>query len=347
MVQYFKSLVLALLLSVGFGSVGNAENHSSTSANFNRLVGVDLFGDDLTSMGIKGIRLAECEAICSEDSSCKAYSFIEDKQWCFPKSGPGDKKNDATVISGVKVEYNFDCSNSFEKNDAEVAYCDVLNLKLTPTNLSDRIGDQSIENSSEFKMVNLGVYEGFDFFTIENDEDNFTKNSTLLAVNCGENRLYYLSNAANAWDDDVPQLIKFETYNTLLSLKCSDEGIEIADFGHYKSFCYSSVYYNSNILMQFCESAERIAYYDILDELFSTISKNSEYVSSILKEAKKKWIIYSETQCELDGIMIGTPAIFECNAVSAAAYYSKTIDWLVAIGEYGNELKALNIVSNN
>ena len=102
MVQYFKALGLALLLSLGVGSAISAESHNPTSTNFNRLVGVDLFGDDLTSMGIKGISLAECEAICSGDSSCKAYSFIEDKQWCFPKSGPGDKKDNADVISGVK-----------------------------------------------------------------------------------------------------------------------------------------------------------------------------------------------------------------------------------------------------
>ena len=102
MVHYFKSLVLALLLSAGVGSAISAESHNPTSTNFNRLVGVDLFGDDLTSMGIKGISLAECEAICSEDNSCKAYSFIDDKQWCFPKSGPGNKQTNSAVISGVK-----------------------------------------------------------------------------------------------------------------------------------------------------------------------------------------------------------------------------------------------------
>ena len=102
MVQYLRLVGLALMLSAGFGSAISADNQSSTSVNFNRLVGVDLFGDDLTSMGIKGISLAECEAICSEDSSCKAYSFIEDKKWCFPKSGSGNKKDNAAVISGIK-----------------------------------------------------------------------------------------------------------------------------------------------------------------------------------------------------------------------------------------------------
>ena len=102
MVQYIQSLCLALLLSVNFSSVTSAESHNSTSFKFNRLVGVDLFGDDLTSMGIKGINLVECEANCSEDSTCKAYSFIDDKQWCFPKSGLGEKKNNPAVISGIK-----------------------------------------------------------------------------------------------------------------------------------------------------------------------------------------------------------------------------------------------------
>ena len=85
MVQYFKSLGLALLLSVGFGSVTSAESHNPTSTKFSRLVGVDLFGDDLTSTGFKGMNLAECEAICAEDKSCTAYSFIEDQQCCLPK----------------------------------------------------------------------------------------------------------------------------------------------------------------------------------------------------------------------------------------------------------------------
>jgi len=102
MLKYFRLIGLALLLSVGVGGVGRTETNIAASAAFNRLVGVDLFGDDLTSNGVKGISLAECEAICSKDSSCKAYSFIEAKQWCFPKHGPGNKKDNATVISGTK-----------------------------------------------------------------------------------------------------------------------------------------------------------------------------------------------------------------------------------------------------
>ena len=102
MFQYLKSFSLALLLSVGVGSVTSAESHNPTSTKFSRLVGVDIFGDDLTSTGIKGVNLAGCEAICAKDKSCTAYSFIEDQQWCFPKGGIGKQQSDTGVTSGIK-----------------------------------------------------------------------------------------------------------------------------------------------------------------------------------------------------------------------------------------------------
>jgi len=73
------------------------------TSTFNRLFGVDLFGNDLTAMGIKGLGLAECEAICSNDEACKAYSFIEAKRWCFPKYDVGNQTENFSVISGVKT----------------------------------------------------------------------------------------------------------------------------------------------------------------------------------------------------------------------------------------------------
>ena len=102
MVQYFKLIVLVLLLSVGMGSLGSAESDSTEPDTFNRLVGVDLFGDDLTSNGVKGISLAECETLCLNDNSCKAYSFVNDKQWCFPKHGVGEAQDNVKVSSGTR-----------------------------------------------------------------------------------------------------------------------------------------------------------------------------------------------------------------------------------------------------
>jgi len=102
MVHYFKLIGLVLLLSIGMGSLGSAESDSTEPDTFNRLVGVDLFGDDLTSNGVKGISLGECEEICLSDNSCRAYSFVEGKQWCFPKGGIGKRQNNTGVISGIK-----------------------------------------------------------------------------------------------------------------------------------------------------------------------------------------------------------------------------------------------------
>ena len=57
MIRRLAGLTLVLLL--GMGSSGSAESESTEPDTFNRLVGVDLFGDDLTSNGVKGISLAE------------------------------------------------------------------------------------------------------------------------------------------------------------------------------------------------------------------------------------------------------------------------------------------------
>lgn len=73
------------------------------TSTFNRLFGVDLFGNDLNSKGIKGLGLAECEAICANDKACKAYSFIEAKRWCFPKYDVGNQTENFSIISGVKT----------------------------------------------------------------------------------------------------------------------------------------------------------------------------------------------------------------------------------------------------
>ena len=50
MIRRLAGLTLVLLL--GMGSSGSAESESTEPDTFNRLVGVDLFGDDLTSNGV-------------------------------------------------------------------------------------------------------------------------------------------------------------------------------------------------------------------------------------------------------------------------------------------------------
>ena len=107
MIQYFRLVGFALFISVSMGSMVNGESNAALSTTFSRLTGVDLFGDDLTSKGFKGISLAECEDICLNDNSCRAYSFIKDTQWCFPKYGLGDEQKNTNVVSGIRSNHSF------------------------------------------------------------------------------------------------------------------------------------------------------------------------------------------------------------------------------------------------
>lgn len=62
----------------------------------------DFFGDDITEKGFKGISLERCEAVCNEIQHCKAYSYVTELQWCFPKFGIGKPISKMGIISGQK-----------------------------------------------------------------------------------------------------------------------------------------------------------------------------------------------------------------------------------------------------
>ena len=66
---------------------------------------IDFFGDDLTSMGSRGVTAQECQLICLENDDCATFSYIKSKKWCFPKHGKGKEKVDFDVISGVKLSF--------------------------------------------------------------------------------------------------------------------------------------------------------------------------------------------------------------------------------------------------
>ena len=115
MTSFFRFIPILLFSFLVSPLYAAAEaNISSKSENFNRLSGIDLFGDDLNLEGIKGLSLTECENICLSDNSCRAYSFIKEKQWCFPKHDVGNPRENPKVVSGVRVDLNlsFDCSEA-------------------------------------------------------------------------------------------------------------------------------------------------------------------------------------------------------------------------------------------
>ncbi|WP_224824790.1 PAN domain-containing protein [Cognatishimia sp. MH4019] len=69
---------------------------------FQRYTDTDFFGADLTQTGIKGIALERCEAICDAEQNCRAYSYVQTSQWCFPKFGIGRHISKRGIISGHK-----------------------------------------------------------------------------------------------------------------------------------------------------------------------------------------------------------------------------------------------------
>ena len=150
MLQYFRLIGLVLLLSVGMGSLGSAESESTEPDTFNRRVGVDLFGDDLTSNGVKGISLAECETLCLNDNSCKAYSFVNDKQWCFPKHGVGEAQDNVKVSSGTR-ELPLSCEDG-ASNMAEVYQCLDDQRALELTNIFDELSAQLLSAGLSDKL---------------------------------------------------------------------------------------------------------------------------------------------------------------------------------------------------
>ena len=72
---------------------------------FERLRNIDLFGDDLSERGYKGINFTECETLCSINDECVAYTYLTTKRWCFLKNGLGKATQKSTTISGILTTY--------------------------------------------------------------------------------------------------------------------------------------------------------------------------------------------------------------------------------------------------
>ena len=71
-------------------------------ARFNRLDNIDLVGGDLTERGHRPVSLGACERICRETDRCRAYTWVRDKEWCFPKAGDTGRRINNGMVSGVR-----------------------------------------------------------------------------------------------------------------------------------------------------------------------------------------------------------------------------------------------------
>ena len=65
------------------------------------LPATDLPGHDLTSRGIRDVSLDGCVRACREMRGCRAFSYIEDRRWCWPKAIPGEGQFDHRIMSGI------------------------------------------------------------------------------------------------------------------------------------------------------------------------------------------------------------------------------------------------------
>ncbi len=79
-----------------------AEPQELPRARFTRLESIDLVGADLTTRGFRPVSLSACERICRETDGCRAYTWVRDKEWCFPKSGDDGRKINDGMVSGVR-----------------------------------------------------------------------------------------------------------------------------------------------------------------------------------------------------------------------------------------------------
>ncbi len=65
------------------------------------LPATDLPGHDLNSRGIRDVSLDSCIQACREAPGCRAFSYVEDLRWCWPKSAAGAGQADYRVLSGT------------------------------------------------------------------------------------------------------------------------------------------------------------------------------------------------------------------------------------------------------
>ena len=239
-----------------------------------------------------------------------------------------------TMQFGVAQAASFDCASTLEKNESEEAYCNP-NSNLEAILVTNETSYQNDKLS--FSVILIGEFAGFRFIDLASNE------IPIIAVNCTNKELHYLSNDESFGNYNSSPIIDFDAYLALLSSQCSNGKIEEIDFKKFQSLCYSRIYYMSNSLINSCENITRDAYYDVLNQLFSKISTSSNYIGSALRNSMSNWVSYSDARCVLDGIMVGTPATFICSTEMAAEFYSNTIEWVIEMDQYEQELLALNI----
>ncbi len=77
------------------------QNHTAARTMIDQYA-TDYPGADLTTDGIRNVTFAQCKAICMEYEQCNAVSYVQNRSWCWPKSGVERQKPTTGVISAFK-----------------------------------------------------------------------------------------------------------------------------------------------------------------------------------------------------------------------------------------------------
>ena len=104
-----KSSTLLLLLSMGIVSVGQTTSSEVLKPYlevFDEFYSLDIVGGDLTENGFRGVNEKECQSICLKNDACTGYSFVNDKNWCFPKDKTSQTSKNSEVTSGFLRRLN-------------------------------------------------------------------------------------------------------------------------------------------------------------------------------------------------------------------------------------------------
>lgn len=88
--------------------------------NFDRYNSIDFFGNDIAGADRKSVSLSQCETICEENIQCVSYAYLENLNWCFPKSDISEVIPKLGVTSGL-LRYG-GCERNVS-NMAEVRSC--------------------------------------------------------------------------------------------------------------------------------------------------------------------------------------------------------------------------------
>jgi PAN domain len=106
-----------------------------------RYKGIDFFGSDIHPKGIRGISLEKCEQICTEDSSCAAWSYVHATSWCWPKSGVDNISLGDGITSGIVDGTRFDMS-IFDRPFIEMTAADLPGNDILPRGMSNTTLDE-------------------------------------------------------------------------------------------------------------------------------------------------------------------------------------------------------------